>query len=236
MRGKVFRILAVAFGLGFAPAALAADMPVKARPMPMAFAYNWTGFYVGINGGGGWGRSHHNFDSAGTTTGDYRISGGLIGGTVGYNWQSDRLVFGIEGDIDWANISGSAVCPNPAFTCGTKDTWLGTARGRLGYAWDRFLPYVTGGLAFGDIKASIPTGPGQPAAFPGSSTTRAGWTIGAGVEYGLAPNWSVKAEYLYVNLGSMDCGAACAGAGANDNVNFKVNIIRAGLNYRFWSF
>lgn len=218
-------------------AAQAADMPTKApvyTPPPIVM-YKWTGLYVGINGGGAWGRSHHNFDSAGTTTGDYNISGGLVGGTLGYNWQTGPVVFGLEGDIDWANIKGSANCPNPAFTCGTKDTWLGTFRGRVGYAgWDRVLLYITGGLAFGDIKAEIPTG---PVSLPGGSTTRAGWTVGAGIEYGFAPNWSVKAEYLYVDLGSFDCGTNCSGAGGgSDNVNFTANIVRGGLNYRFWTF
>jgi outer membrane immunogenic protein len=118
--------------------------------------YTWSGFYIGVNGGGGWGRS--NWDTAG---------GILVGGTVGYNYQWDRAVFGVEGDIDWGNINGSttnAACP---LGCQTKDTRLSTVRGRLGYAAGRLMPFVTGGAAFGDIRASTP-------GLGGGNTTNAG--------------------------------------------------------------
>ena len=120
---------------------------------PLPFAYNWTGFYVGINGGGGWGRSTQT-DAAGVTSGSYNQSGGLVGGTVGYNWQMTNWVLGLEADWDWANIDGSTnpvVCAAPG--CFTDLRSIGTVRPRLGYAWDRWLVYVTGGLAWGDIKA-----------------------------------------------------------------------------------
>lgn len=125
-----------------------AQMPVKA-PVMYAPSYNWSGFYVGINGGGGLGRS--SWDS----TGGFDVSGGLVGGTVGYNYQSGPAVFGIEGDIAWSNIRGSTTTACAA-GCETQNTWLGTARARLGYAWDRWLPYVTGGAAFGEVKANTP--------------------------------------------------------------------------------
>ncbi len=86
--------------------------------------------------------------------GSFKTSGGLVGGTLGYNWQVGQAVFGLEGDIDWSNIRGSAFCGGVT-SCETKNDWLGTVRGRLGYAFDRFMPYVTGGLAVGDIKTSI---------------------------------------------------------------------------------
>src|SRR5713226_6742448 len=126
--------------------------------------YNWTGFYLGINGGGGWGRSQ--WDGVDR----FDVSGGLIGGTIGYNWQINQLVIGAEGDIDWSGIRGSTttLC---AVGCDTRNHWLGTVRGRLGYAFDRFLPYLTAGLAAGDINASI-------LGFPGGSVSNAGWTIG----------------------------------------------------------
>ena len=118
----------------------------RSRPPVYNPIYNWTGFYVGINGGGGWGNSQwdgiNKFD----------VSGGLIGGTIGYNWQVGQIVVGAEGDIDWSGIKGSTnvLC---AAGCETRNTWLATVRGRLGYAFDRFLPYVTAGLAVGDINA-----------------------------------------------------------------------------------
>lgn len=211
-------------------AAQAADLsprgPVyKAVPGPAYSPFEWTGFYFGINGGGGFGTSRHNF--ALTTTGDYRVSGGLIGGTIGHNWQTGSYVFGAEGDLGWSNIKGSAPCPNPVFTCGSELSWLATGRGRLGFVFDRWLPYATAGGALGDVKATV-TGPVN---FPGVTATRLGWTVGGGLEYAAWTYWSLKAEYLYVDLGSFNCGAQCGAA--VDNVSFKTHIIRAGLNYRF---
>ncbi len=204
--------------------AAAADLPPRPAPAPYYKApvalpvYNWTGFYIGINGGGGFGRSQ--WDS----TGGFNTSGGLVGGTVGYNYQFGQGVVGIEGDIDWANINGTTnnACP---FGCKTNDNWLSTVRGRLGYAADRFMPFVTGGAAFGDIHASTP-------GFAGASTTNAGWTVGAGLEFAIAGNWTAKAEYLYVNLGKFNCGLSC-GPFVTDNVSFTTNLVRAGVNYRF---
>ena len=188
-------------------------MPMKA---PAYYApYNWTGFYVGINGGGGFGRSDF---SPPFTTGSFNTSGGLVGGTVGYNWQMGQAVFGLEGDIDWSNIRGSAVCGGVT-SCETRNNWLGTARGRLGYAFDRFMPYVTGGLAVGDINTSI-AGAGS------AHDTKAGWTLGGGLEAAIAGPWTAKVEYLYVDLGR---SASIVGSDAK----FNANIVRAGLNYRF---
>jgi outer membrane immunogenic protein len=209
--------------MALAGSAAAADLP---RPAPAPYfkapvyvPYNWTGFYIGINGGGAFGTS--NWDSNGSRN----ISGGLVGGTIGYNYQWGQAVFGVEGDIDWASISGTssnAACP---FGCKTSDSWLSTVRGRIGYAADRFMPFVTGGAAFGDIRASTP-------GFATQSTTNAGWTLGGGIEGAITQNWTAKVEYLYVDLGNFNCGLNC-GVGVTNNVSFKSNILRAGLNYKF---
>jgi len=206
-----------------AAAAVAADlprqMPAKA-PAMVPVGYNWTGFYLGINGGYGWGRS--SWDAVGTST---DVSGGMVGLTAGYNWQAmgSPWVFGLEGDIDWTNIKGSsALCGG--LICETQNNWFGTVRGRVGYAWDRFLPYVTGGVAFGDVEANR-TG------FAGSSDTNVGWTVGAGIEGVLAGNWTAKLEYLYADLGDTTCSAVACGTATN--VDLQVNIVRAGVNYRF---
>jgi outer membrane immunogenic protein len=191
-------------------------MPAKAPAYLPPPPYNWTGFYVGINGGGGWGRSDF---SAPFSTGSFDTSGGLVGGTLGYNWQMGQAVFGLEGDVDWSNIRGSAVCGGGVTVCETRNDWLGTFRGRLGYAFDRFLPYVTGGLAVGDIKTSI-------AGLGGTNDTKAGWTVGGGIEAAIAGPWTAKVEYLYVDLGR---GGSILGSDAK----FTTNIVRAGLNYRF---
>lgn len=207
-----------------APCAQAADLSLaplyKAPPAQYSPAYNWSGFYLGLNGGGGWGDSHWQ------GVGRADLSGGQAGGTAGYNWQLGSAVLGLEGDIDWSGLQGSttsALCPGG--TCSTSNTWLSTVRGRLGYSFDRVMPYVTGGLAAGDIRAATP-------GFPGASSTNAGWTVGGGVEFALPGNWSAKAEYLHVDLGNFNCGTDCGGT-PNQNVSMRDNIFRAGVNYHF---
>ena len=186
-------------------------MPTKA-PMYEA-PYNWTGFYVGINGGYGFGTS----DIGAAFPGSYDVNGGLAGGTVGYNWQMGQAVFGVEGDIDWSGIRGNGTCG--VTTCETRNDWLSTARVRLGYAVNRFMPFVTGGAAFGDIKNDV-------AGVGSASDTKVGWTLGGGVEAAIAGPWTAKVEYLYADLGR---GASVLGADAS----FKTNIVRGGINYRF---
>jgi outer membrane immunogenic protein len=199
--------------------ASAADVARRRAPPPpppvITPVFSWTGFYAGINGGYGWGGGTS--FSAPFASNSFDASGGLVGGTLGYNYQMNQIVFGVEGDIDASWIKGSGICGG--LTCQTKNNWLGTVRGRVGYAYDRFMPYVTGGAAFGDVKNTItPIG--------STSETRTGWTVGGGLEANLYGPWSAKIEYLYVDLGS---GAAVAGSSAD----FKTNIVRAGLNYHF---
>jgi outer membrane immunogenic protein len=126
-------------------------------------------------------------------------------------------VFGVEGDIDWSDLRGSAPCA--ATSCETRNNWLATVRGRLGYALDNFMPYVTGGLAVGDIKNSI-AGVGD------ATESKAGWTVGGGLEAHINGPWSAKLEYLYVDLGR---GAAIAGS----NASLHSNVLRVGVNYHF---
>ncbi len=128
----------------------AADIPrpvYKSAMRPVIAYYNWTGFYVGINGGYGFGTS--NWSGAAVSP---KPKGGVAGGTIGYNYQVGSWVWGLEGDFDWADVNGSAVCGG--FTCQTKNSWLATFRGRIGYAFDRWMPYFTGGGAYGNVKAS----------------------------------------------------------------------------------
>ena len=219
---------------GVASAVIAAATPALAsdfgRPLPPprgASAYvpffTWNGFYVGINAGYGFGHSNWTNTTTSATTGNFSVKGGLIGGTVGYNVQLSSIVVGAEADIDWSNIKGSSAtgCAGP---CETSNNWLGTARGRIGYALDRFLPYLTAGAAFGQVKGTVATS--------SFSETKIGWTAGVGVEYDFLNNWSAKVEYLYADLGKATCDAACSGATPFD-VKFNTNIVRAGLNYKF---
>src|SRR5262245_28160196 len=233
MRCVTSRVLLAGVGLAaLIGSAFAADLPPRYNPVPpstpyLAPVYNWTGFYIGINGGGAWGRSDWTAPAfPAFNTGNFDVSGGLVGGTIGYNWQAGNWVYGIEGDIDWADISGSTTFACPV-GCQTSNTWLGTARGRIGYAYDRFLPYVTGGVAFGDIRARL-------GVIDVANDTNVGWTAGAGIEFAVANNWTMKAEYLYVDLGDFNCGTVCGvPAAAVDNVSFRTNIFRGGINYRF---
>lgn len=230
---KHFRISAWAGLLAVTAAqpSFAADM---ARPAYRAPAYNapiavyapfsWTGFYVGLSGGYGWGSS--TWSNAGISD-SFNLKGGLFGETLGYNLQSGVLVWGIEGDFSASWIKGSENSAGTVCGVGGCETWitgLGTVRGRVGYAADRWLPYITGGLAVGSIKMSPNTGVSDV-------TTKTGWTLGAGVEYAFAGPWSAKLEYLYVDLGTATCSVATCGT--STDVSVTTNIVRAGLNYRF---
>ena len=214
--------LAACAGLLAAAMALpsfAADMSRPAFKAPSSDApWNWTGFYVGINGGYGFGKS--NWTNVAGTTGDFNVRGALAGGTIGYNLQTGMWVWGLEGDVDasWIKGTDATIC------CETKDEWLATARGRIGYAFDRWLPFLTGGAAFGDVKMT-------PVGFPAETSTKIGWTAGGGLEYAFQGAWSAKVEYLYVDLGKASCDVATCGVATD--VTFKTSIVRGGINYHF---
>jgi outer membrane immunogenic protein len=227
--GSIGVILAALLSCSAMAADLSRRAPVHTKAPTKVPGYNWTGMYIGINGGGGWGTSRFDFPGFGTTTGDFSTSGGLVGGTIGVNWQSSNVVFGLEGDGDWANINGSSACPIARVTCTASDTWLATARVRLGIPANEWLLYITGGGAFGDVRSGV-TGPVN---FSGQSVNRAGWTAGGGAEYGFAPGWSLKAEYLHVDLGTSDCTIPNCSAFSAAVAPFRTEIVRAGLNYRF---
>lgn len=204
----------------------AADLPRKAPQYTSyeAPGFSWSGLYVGINGGYGFGASDW---SSTVTSGSPKLKGALAGGTVGYNFQTGIWVWGLEGDLDasWikgTDTGGSGVCTGTG--CETKNSWLGTARGRIGYAFNRWLPYLTGGAAFGDVKMSPNTG-------LTATKTQVGWTLGAGVEYAFMGPWSAKVEYLYTDLGKPTCAAPTCGV--DTTVTFKTSTVRAGVNYRF---
>ena len=214
------------FVAAMATPSFAADLPRPSYKAPIytAPAFSWTGLYVGINGGYGFGKS--DWSGAGTS-GSTSPKGALAGVTLGYNLQTGYWVWGLEGDLDYNGMKGSTVGTGACggVGCETKSSWLGTARGRIGYAgWDRWMPYITGGAAFGDVKMTSGTGASE-------SKTRIGYTLGAGLEYALLTNWSVKAEYLYADLGKSSCAASTCGTATD--VTYKANLVRLGLNYRF---
>jgi outer membrane immunogenic protein len=207
----------------------AADLAVKA-PVYKAPAYvpfTWTGFYIGVNGGGAWGNTDWTYLSN-LATASHKTSGGLVGGTSGYNWQvSPNWVVGVESDFDWADIKGSTACPNPTFSCESKIRDFGTFRGRLGYAFDRFLVYGTGGVAWGSTQIQT----ALPGATFGSTSDRTGWAAGAGAEYAFSGPWSVKVEYLHYDLGST---TTTVDNGLLVNSKSTGDLVRAGLNWKFW--
>jgi len=221
MKRLILAIFAGLLAVAVAAPSFAADLPrpvYKAQPGVYVAPFSWTGFYLGINGGYGWGKT--SWSNVGGTTGDFNVNGGLIGGTAGYNLQTGNYVWGLEGDVDYTNIKGTNVACGP---CETQNNWLGTGRARLGFALDRWLPFITGGAAFGNIKSNFAGG--------SDNKTKVGWTVGGGVEYAFLGPWSAKVEYLYADLGKATCGTTVCGI--DTDVAFKTNIVRAGVNYRF---
>jgi outer membrane immunogenic protein len=226
-------------------AASAADLPMKAPPMRMVqpIPFTWTGFYVG----GSIGMIAQ--DTQGTDIGDgtgdglinlagdqYNVSGiGFIGGVnIGYNWQlAGNWVIGLEADISGTSLNreNSFDC-SPCSTVSSKLNALGTVRGRFGYAFDRALLYVTGGLAYGHVenRASF-----DQTSFYTASTDqwKTGWTVGGGVEYAVLNNWTVRAEALYVDLGTTDANAPGCNAGCRFSFKNHFTVGRLGLNYKF---
>ena len=243
----------IALGAAARSTAFAADMavtpgPFEPRPAyppavapgplapPPAYSltrvYDWTGFYVGINGGGAFGSVPWN-SVPNLVTGSQSMSGGLAGGTAGYNLQTgEPYVFGVEADLDWADMKATtapAACAGQGGSgiCELRDPLFATTRLRFGYAFDRFLPYVTGGVAIAWLKADIV---GQP--FGQAPSTQLGWTAGAGLEYAITDALRAKVEYLHADVNGFSCDAPCGGGPVS--FKFNTNVIRAGLNYRLW--
>jgi outer membrane immunogenic protein len=218
--GKAFA--AIAALVGGLDAAAAADMAVKARPMPVTVAYNWSGCYIGGNVGGKWARTSGSVDVAAATGPggalgafstplDSNDAGTFIGGgQVGCNWQSGNWVFGVEGDADgqrWSTSRTLRPGVPPPFVAGDifdiRSDWQASVRGRIGYAWDRTLVYATGGAAFTNVRVGtnfIPFG-GFPSTVAFDSKNLVGGTVGAGVEYAVSNNWTVGVEGRYTWYG-----------------------------------
>ena len=150
----------------------------------MVAYYNWTGFYVGINGGYGLGTSNW----SAVPTASNKPKGFLAGGTLGYNYQIGSIVWGLEGDFDWSDVKDNVACAPARHLRAPSNSWLATFRGRLGYAFDRWLPYITGGGAYGNVKATVNVPAFGIAA--SASNNQLGWTVGAGLEYAFLSNWT----------------------------------------------
>jgi outer membrane immunogenic protein len=223
---------------GAALPATAADLPVKA-PIREAvvLAPGWTGFYIGGHAGYGWGRSTiHDLDDfclgAGTCptpSVGYRFNGALGGAQAGYNWQSGNVVIGAEVDISFAGMKDTLEFrpPGPALLT-TEVDWFGTGRLRLGYAIASSLLYATGGVAFVDVENRMQSGNTVAA----TSDVKWGWTVGGGWEYAFASNWTVRAEYLFIDVEKTKAAVPSPASGRFEWDN-HLHIARVGLNYRF---
>jgi outer membrane immunogenic protein len=237
------RLVATALFTGLAaitlaPSAKSADLGVPRQPIAaevMVPVWSWTGFYVGAHVGYGWGRANWNFVQAGTFVSP--STNGVFGGAqIGYNYQINNIVLGIEADASAADMHGWRSCPNPAFTCASRVNFLGSLRGRVGYTFDRALIYATAGLGIGSFRNR--TYNAAPVTEFGSySSTRAGLAIGAGVEYAIMPNWTVKAEYMYYHFGSgtqlAGVGSLAGPGGSDTRIRNDVHTVKLGVNYLF---
>jgi outer membrane immunogenic protein len=252
----------------FATSASAADLPMRTYTKAPAYVepvYNWTGFYIGGNVGYSWGRSSDSStltNTAGTvlftSTDRTDLNGVVGGGQIGYNWQMQNWVWGLEADIQGSGEKGSrdftcptgvcsapfgviAVFPGPAVpvALSQKIDWFGTVRGRAGVlVTPTVLLYGTGGLAYGEVKTSEAIGL-VPSLFS-TTATNVGWTVGAGIEGAIGGNWTAKLEYLYVDLGKVSGSFLTPFAAippgvisANYSSRITDNIVRVGVNYRF---
>ena len=219
-------LVAAVASLGLAMASLpaaAADIAPSRMPLVRAPAYlpfNWGGWYAGLNLGGGFGD----------------VSGVVFGGQLGYNWQFGQWVFGVETDIQWSGQDSNSVITGFGATLADKQEldWFGTFRGRIGYAmWDRWLPYFTGGLAYGGRSASGAATGSRTGVYSADDTV-VGWAIGVGIDYAITPAWTARLEYLHISLDdftptySLGGGTLTVSYGRLDN-----DIIRGALNYRF---
>ena len=227
--------------LALGSAAAAADLPPAPQLPPLDAAPAWTGFYAGLNVGGAFGSSRNAFSIAGfgLPTFNTPLQGVVGGGEAGYNWQTGPWVLGLEANFEGSGLSGSRTAPCLPPLCGAlaasytqKLPWFGTLRPRVGYALGNWLLYATGGGALGQVDTSATAAIGSFVANNKRSQTRGGWTLGGGLEVALAPGWSAKIEYLYLDLGSHTTTYLATPPISNAS-RFSANVITAGVNYHF---
>ncbi len=233
--------------LGMAAPTFAADLPARApaytkAPAIVSPVYDWSGFYIGANAGGAWGHNcWTNTSNLGVPTipsfgeGCNTASGAMVGAQVGYRWQMNSVVFGLEAQGDWANLSGSN--PSLFFVPGalnqTKTDALALFTGQVGYSFNNVLWYVKGGAALADNKYNGLFG---GAAFDQATETRVGGVVGTGIEVGFAPNWSVALEYNHAFMGSQNLNFTAVpvgGVSRSDSISENIDMVTARINYRF---
>ncbi len=247
---KTYIGVAVAAVLMATPA-FAADLAVKAPPARVAPVFSWTGWYIGANLGGAWARDPENFTlgSGGgigfNQTNTARSSSLVGGGQIGYNYQINNVVLGVEADIDGRHNANDFSCPvlspigcvaasGSVLTLHDEQDWFGTFRGRLGLTFDHVLLYGTGGLAYGEVQHSVTEAVVGASLVFSDRTTRAGWAAGVGGEYAINNQWSIGVEYLHLDLGTdtlVSAGAAPIFGPSNATFKDRSDILRAKLNW-----
>ena len=245
MRTLIFAAVSL---LTLGDAAAAADLPRPPvyRPSEPAPYMGWTGFYVGLNVGGALGHGSSDFGVAGGpifATVSNNLTGTIGGVQAGYNWQTGPAVVGIETDFQASGLKGTLTAPCLPGFCGLaltasytqKVEWFGTVRGRLGVASSGWLIYATGGYAYARLDTDAVASAGPVSASVSLHETRNGWTAGGGIEVALAQGWSAKLEYLYFDFGRTTTTWALGGAlpSLTDDARLTMNVVRAGLNYKF---
>jgi outer membrane immunogenic protein len=241
------KLLLGSLGLvAMAAPAVAADLPARTykAPPPVVVmpVYDWTGFYIG--GNGGWGESRNCWGIVpltGTILADGCVSksGGLLGGQIGYRWQTGPMVIGLEAQGDWADLSSSHVSLlDQTFTLGTKVDGLGLFTGQIGYAWNASLLYFKGGAAVTSNRFDVTStfgGIGLAAV----TSTRWGGTVGVGWEYGFSPNWTAGIEYDHLFMGDSNNSFSVVNplqAGALNRISQDVDMVTIRFNYKFGGF
>jgi outer membrane immunogenic protein len=234
---KVLLVTASLIALGATAPAFAADLAArpytKAPPMAVAAVYDWSGFYIGANGG--WGQSSDRRTDAAFVYGDYKANGGTIGGQVGYRWQAGTWVFGLEAQGNWADFSGStANLVVPGATVRSKLDAFGLFTGQVGYAFSNALLYVKGGAAITDRNYQFLDTTGALASQTGFDT-RLGGVVGVGLEYGFAPNWSIGVEYdhLFESRHNATFTTPAGISVAGFSTGGDTDLVLGRLNYRF---
>ncbi|MCA6109134.1 outer membrane protein [Bradyrhizobium cenepequi] len=238
---KVLLVTASLVALGAAAPAVAADLaarPYTKAPPVVATIYDWSGFYIGVNGG--WGSSRNEWTNTsvfgfGVGEGSHDATGGTVGGQLGYRWQAGNWVFGVEGQGNWADFSGTSISlVDPTFTNRTKIDAFGLITGQVGYAWNNVLLYVKGGAAVTNSKyEGLATGFGI--VNDRVEKTRWGGSVGAGVEVAFAPGWSAGVEYnhLFMDTESYTFITPVGGISRIDDIQQDVDLVTVRVNYKF---
>jgi outer membrane immunogenic protein len=249
MNKKLLFVTASLAAISVAAPAMAADLaarPYTKAPPMVAPIYDWSGFYIGINGGGG---SDHNCWSEDVTAnaligvpgdnGCHNATGGTVGGQIGYRWQAATWVFGLEAQGNWADFTGSH---DPladtifagALSARSKTDAFGLFTGQVGYAWNNVLLYVKGGAAVVSTKHELFDNT-VLATFGTASDTRWGGTVGAGLEFGFSPNWSLGFEYNHIFISGRDVDFSAPGGGfvGTEHIKQDIDMGLVRLNYKF---